>query len=348
MTNVPSKRIAENLVHLSIRTMKSQVSALAMIPALAVGMAVTAMSAPSLASEAIPYAVGESVTIKNNAGQNLHALVFKAEETKALMVALHGMQSHSGWFMSGPELAENGITTVAFDRRGSGLSEGLRGHADSAEDFLVDLKAAVDYAKALAPGKPIHLHANCFGVRTAIPYLSYWDRRGDIKSIIMTSPGTSMSPAADFTLSEKLCIKWIIMGFASDNCQALMANEDYVLSPLKDELFVSRGPWLEQFVKTDKLAVRMLTPEFLLATNALSTWMNAALTDGSFKTPMLVVLGDGDKMVLNNKIINELVKPHKGKKQVLQLPCEHGFEFCDANSVQKYRDTMVNWLLQGS
>lgn len=58
---------------------------------------------------------------------------------------IHGIQSHAGWlFETGPELNARGIDVYALDRRGSGRSEGPRGHLPSA-DLVLD-----DYARALA------------------------------------------------------------------------------------------------------------------------------------------------------------------------------------------------------
>ncbi|MGW9174102.1 alpha/beta fold hydrolase [Streptomyces decoyicus] len=58
---------------------------------------------------------------------------------------LHGIQSHAGWLQeTGPELNARGIDVHALDRRGSGRSEGPRGHLPSA-DLVLD-----DYTRALA------------------------------------------------------------------------------------------------------------------------------------------------------------------------------------------------------
>ncbi len=313
------------------------------------GLALMAITATAHA--AIPFADGESVTFKNSQSFKLHALVFKAENPKAVLVAIHGMQSHSGWFLSGPELAERGITTLAYDRRGSGLSEGQRGHAYTSEDFLDDLAAAVREAKLLAPGLPIHLHANCFGVRIAIPYVVHKDVSSEIRSVIFTAPGVAMAKKADYSFSERLCIPFIDNGIASGNCAQLSPRPFYVRSPLEDELFVSSGPWLTDFVNSDEYALRELTAGFLMATNKLTAQMNADIAPqgghqgSAFKTPMLMILGSSDVMVNNAKIDQLLYNVHPGQKQRLVLPCQHGLEFCGESGVQQYRDAMVNWIL---
>src|SRR4029079_15352538 len=51
---------------------------------------------------------------------------------RATVVALHGIQSHSGWFTYSSEgLAKAGYEVCFLDRRGSGMNEPARGHAES-------------------------------------------------------------------------------------------------------------------------------------------------------------------------------------------------------------------------
>lgn len=301
---------------------------------------------PAMALLPIPYAEGQNISFLNNQGQKLHALLFQAEETQAVLISVHGLQSHSGWFFSGPSLAQSGITTLAYDRRGSGLSEGQKGHAAGPEDFLWDLAAAIDAAKKIAPGKPIHIHANCFGVRTVVPYVVNFDKLKEVKSVIFTSPSTNMSADADYTPADKLCIKGFAAGQMSPECAHLIAKPGYLKSPVEDELFVSQGPWLDSFVKTDILGLKEMTPGFLMSAGALTVGMMTALQQKVFNIPMLVVLGEKDKMVDNEGIMRDLVTPYSGMKKVLNLPCEHGFEFCESASVDLYRKTMIDWILQ--
>ncbi len=307
------------------------------------GLAVTLLAV--YVQAAIPFADGESVTFLNKHHLKMHGLLFKAQQPKAVLIAIHGMQSHSGWFFSGPELAEQGITTLAYDRLGSGLSEGKRGHTYTGDDFLDDLSAAIRKAKELEPDLPIHLHANCFGVRIAIPYLVERDLLTEVRSVIFTAPGVAMSAQADFSFSEKLCIPLIANGFALGNCAALSPEPFYVRSPLEDTLFVSNGPWLTDFVNTDPYALRATTASFLMAAKQLTERMNGAIQNQKFKTPMLMVLGQNDAMVKNAKINQLLYVPHSSDKKRLVLPCEHVLDFCGEASVNVYRNAMAEWIL---
>jgi alpha-beta hydrolase superfamily lysophospholipase len=69
---------------------------------------------------------------------------------RRVVVALHGLVTHSGWFNPiGELLAARGIATVATDRRGSGLARGL-GHLDDPAQLVADVDAVVTSARALS------------------------------------------------------------------------------------------------------------------------------------------------------------------------------------------------------
>ena len=59
---------------------------------------------------------------------------------RAIVLALHGIQSHGGWyFRSSQAMAEAGFEVLFLDRRGSGLSMSPRGHAIHAERLINDV-----------------------------------------------------------------------------------------------------------------------------------------------------------------------------------------------------------------
>ncbi|MER6379914.1 alpha/beta fold hydrolase [Streptomyces sp. NPDC001127] len=81
---------------------------------------------------------------------------WRAVNRRAAIFYIHGIQSHSGWLWeTGPLMARHGIEVFALDRRGSGLSGGLRGHLESAEVVLDDYTLAADVVQELTDGCPI-------------------------------------------------------------------------------------------------------------------------------------------------------------------------------------------------
>ena len=91
---------------------------------------------------------------------------------KALLLVSHGMQGHSAWFHSGIELALNGIEVLAFDRYGSGISDGDRGSLRGEDSLFQELDAASSYLVNGRKDIPLHLHSNCFSNKIVIPYIA--------------------------------------------------------------------------------------------------------------------------------------------------------------------------------
>jgi alpha-beta hydrolase superfamily lysophospholipase len=260
-----------------------------------------------------------SVEFASRDGTPLHGLLWRAPVPAAGLLILHGMQSHAGWFeVSGTpdHLAANGVTVFAFDRRGSGHSGGERGHAPSSSAFLDDLDAGrSELTRALAEqclsNAPLHALANCFGTRILLPYLA--DHPGAFRSAVLTAPAFAMSRAADYDIRTSLRI--------------LLANaQRRFATPLHDELFVSSGPLLE-WIRADALSLREVTAGFLRATARLTRRMKRAAKN--LELPILVILGEWDAMVVNDRIRRDFVARYRGPIEVLELDGEHYLDFTD-------------------
>ena len=72
---------------------------------------------------------GQIVTYRNLDGIELRGRFYCAEGTmKAVVVALHGIQTHSKWYTPlAKELGQTGVSLFAIDRRGAGLNAGIGG-----------------------------------------------------------------------------------------------------------------------------------------------------------------------------------------------------------------------------
>ncbi len=303
-------------------------------------------------ASSLSAAPGKSVMIKSARGHNLHAVIFEAENPTAQLLVIHGLQSHSGWFLSGEKMAQEGITVLAIDRTGSGLSEGM---ITKAQDFFADISEGQGYLKSLNPALPIHVHANCFGSRSVIPFIEKF--RGVFASSIITAPAIAMEPEADFSRREKACLHKFILseGLGAKRCIAKMTGSrpGLIKTPLEDEMFVSEGPGFD-WIANDQLSRKEFPIPFLVASAQLETVFSAVVRpklnfDGevlnpSINSPMLVVLGENDKMVNNEKIENGFIPFLKGRHEVVKLKCEHALEFCEESELEEYRTRMISWI----
>ncbi|HLI70589.1 MAG TPA: lysophospholipase [Ktedonobacteraceae bacterium] len=70
-------------------------------------------------------------------------------EGRGVLLIMHGLGAHSGWFIDmGNALARRGLTVYAVDHRGFGRSEGLPGHVERATNYIGDLAAVLKEIRA--------------------------------------------------------------------------------------------------------------------------------------------------------------------------------------------------------
>jgi alpha-beta hydrolase superfamily lysophospholipase len=263
-------------------------------------------------------------------GTRLHASLFPSPRPRAGLLLVHGLQSHAGWFEASDtarELAEAGVTGLAYDRRGSGASDGAAGHADSADEFLMDLGAAVAaLRRELGPDVPLHALANCFGTRALLPYAA--EHPHAFRSLILTAPATHMSRRASYGLLRKLRILFA-------------PSHSYVPTPLHDRDFVSAGPWLD-WIRADARSLRYVTAGFLRSANRLTQRMEAAIP--RLRVPLLVVLSRCDVLVDNRAIRERFFAPYAGPKEIVEYDTDHYVDFTGARP--DFERRLEAWVLE--
>jgi alpha-beta hydrolase superfamily lysophospholipase len=277
----------------------------------------------------------DRVTVDSADETRIHVSVFPAVRPTAALIVLHGLQSHAGWLEAsgtGHHLAERGIVTFAYDRRGSGRSGGQRGHAGRRLEFIEDLDAVRTLVTREMVGRrhphaPVHLLANCFGTRIALPYLA--DKPQAFDSVILTSPATHMSRRCDYGLVDRVRI--------------LTAPSDRRFpAPLRDEDFVSGGVWLD-WIRDDHRSLRACTASFLRASARLTAEMNRAL--GTLRHPMLVLTAEEDAVVRNEAIERTFRSKYRGPLRLRQIPGEHYMDFTHAQGL--FRSALTGWIFGG-
>jgi alpha-beta hydrolase superfamily lysophospholipase len=93
------------------------------------------------------------------------------QPTRAVVALVHGFGEHGGRYTYLAEaLTTAGYALSTFDHRGHGHSPGLRGHADRWDQFLTDIGASLEVAKALAPSAPLFLFGHSMGGLMALNY----------------------------------------------------------------------------------------------------------------------------------------------------------------------------------
>ena len=275
--------------------------------------------------------IARTLSVKSADGMQLHASFFPSQAPVAGVLLVHGLQSHAGWFEASDtagELAAAGISSLAYDRRGSGRSEGTWGHAESADDFPMDLEAAAAaLRREIGAGAPLHVLANCFGTRTVLAYAA--DHPGCFRSLILTAPATKMTRHASYGLRERLSI-------------ALAGSQTYVPTPLRDGDFVSAGPWLE-WIHRDALSLRFVTAGFLRSAQRLTRRMQAAIPH--LRIPLLAILSRNDVLVDNDAIRRQFLGAYMGPSRLLEFDTDHYVDFTSARPAVARE--LEKWLLAG-
>jgi alpha-beta hydrolase superfamily lysophospholipase len=277
----------------------------------------------------------DRVTVESADETRIHVSVFPSVKPVAALVVVHGLQSHAGWLEAsgtGHHLAEKGIVTFAFDRRGSGRSAGQRGHAARRGEFLEDLEAVRELVGRELVGRrhpdaPVHLLANCFGTRVALPFLA--EKPQSFDSVVLTSPATHMSRRCDYGLLERLRI-------------LTAPPERRFPTPLGDRDFVSGGVWLD-WIRDDHRSLRACTASFLRAAARLTDEMHQAV--GTLRHPLMILTAEDDVMVRNEAIERYFRRRYRGPLRLRRLPGEHYMDFTHAQG--SFRSALTGWFLGG-
>lgn len=85
-------------------------------------------------------------------------------DSSDVLLIVHGLGAHSGWFINMADtLAKRGLTVYADDHRGFGHSEGLPAHIDNYSTFVEDCHALVTEIRRRHPGRNIYVLGHSMG-----------------------------------------------------------------------------------------------------------------------------------------------------------------------------------------
>lgn len=256
--------------------------------------------------------------------------LWHARMPKALMLYLHGIEGHSLWFDETAKfLAENGITTMALDRRGSGESKEARGDVKNYQLWLDDLSDALACARKKAAGLPLYLMANCWGAKLATLLAQETQPESrTIAGLILSSPALEVK--VDLKFSEKLLVAW----------RLLTQDKTLMPIPLKLEYFTDNPVYLD-FIEKDKLRLEYATARFFFNTFLL-TRMSKACAE-KIKVPTLILQSGTDAIVDEQGIERWFARLGSSDKKLQTFSgVKHSLDF-DKNP-GPYRSLLLSWI----
>jgi len=141
---------------------------------------------PAPETRVAPHIAGEKLIVRDGAALALD--VWRAENAKAVIVALHGMNDYAHAFEGPGEFwsREAGITLYAYDQRGFGRSPGF-GRWVGEETLKADLMAAVAAVRAENPGKAVFLIGHSMGAAVIMEAAA--NAMLDVDGVILAAPG---------------------------------------------------------------------------------------------------------------------------------------------------------------
>lgn len=118
---------------------------------------------------------------------------------RGVLAICHGFNAHSAYYdWAAARFAMNGFAVYAVDLRGRGKSGGERYFASSIDDYVADLHALVEHAKARELGLSVFLLGHSAGGVISVSYVL--DHPDTIAGLICASFAYRV-PAPDFALA---------------------------------------------------------------------------------------------------------------------------------------------------
>jgi alpha-beta hydrolase superfamily lysophospholipase len=199
----------------------------------------------------------------------------------AVVVFLHGIASHGGWFgETAADLSNRGVAVYAPDRRGSGRSGGPRGHLDRYERALDDVEQVIQQVSGEHPATPVFLAASSWAAKLGVVYAGR--RPGRLSGLLLLGPG--LLPTVGLSRARQLVA---VVGH-------LVAPTARLPIPLTPELYTANPRYLD-FVRSDRLRLLEATTQFFWETGRLDRGRRRAAA--GLGLPLLLLQGEDDKMM---------------------------------------------------
>jgi acylglycerol lipase len=271
----------------------------------------------------------QSRLIRASDGVELHYLRWSSGRSPAwaVVVFLHGIASHAGWFAeTATDLDEQGVTVYAPDRRGSGRSGGPRGHLDRYERALDDVDEVVRLVGSEHPRTPLFLAASSWAAKLAVVYAA--DRPAPLSGLLLLGPG--LLPRVNLSPARRV---GVIAGH-------LVTPTARLPIPLTPELYTANPPYLD-FIRADPLRLLEATTQFFWETARLDRRRRRA--SASLRMPLLVLQGQDDKMIDVPKTRRWFARLGVEDKTYVAYPgAGHTLDFEPDRS--RYLADMLTWL----
>jgi len=213
---------------------------------------------------------------------NLAGYYWQAENTKAVVVLVHGMGEHALRYEDSviKYLLNQDYSVVAYDNFGHGKTKGKRGHCPNYGALLDSIDAAILKAETIFPNQPLCLYGHSMGGNLVINYTLR--RQHKIKTVVATSPFLRLAfqpPKWKMTLGKLMLSIWPSITLPSElEAQAISRDTNEVKRYVEDPLVHDK-----------------VSPMFTFPIIEAGEW--AITHANNLKTPLLLLHGTGDRII---------------------------------------------------
>jgi alpha-beta hydrolase superfamily lysophospholipase len=268
-------------------------------------------------------------------GYQFHYRHWKPQTERPLgyVVALHGIQSHSGWYdASSQRMLEAGFDVRYLDRRGSGLNEENRGHAPHADRLVNDVVQFLSEIRhernQVAPNVPVILLAVSWSGKLGATIAARRPELVDALGLLYPGICPRIHPSWQQKIKLKLAM-WRGWGRAK------------VPIPLGDPALFTAVPERQAYIRNDSLALHRTTVSFLAASRALDVYA-AAVADRLY-CPTLLMLAGRDCIIDNPATHRYYDRIASQSKTLIEYPnAAHTLEFEPDREV--FLNDLTAWL----
>jgi len=255
-----------------------------------------------------------------------------ADTPRARVVALHGIQSHSGWyFHSSSRLCEAGFEVYYLDRRGSGLNAEKRGHVDSMQVLLDDIVLFLSRVRIQEPRRPVVLLGVSWGGKLATAMAKEHPQLFDAVGLIC--PG--LFPQIDPPWYQKVRIALARVYYRYRHFPIPLSNP---------ELFTANPRWID-FLRADPLSLHRATAA-LFVTSARLDWFVRDAPE-KITLPALLMVAGQDRILDNARTRAYFDRFASTSKKLCYYPdAHHTLEF-EPDPEVFIRD-LIDWMSEAT
>jgi alpha-beta hydrolase superfamily lysophospholipase len=249
------------------------------------------------------------------------------------VVALHGIQSHGGWYeFSSRSLCEAGYDVLFLDRRGSGRNLARRGDAPHGDRLINDVVQILQHVRETrdrdAPDRPVVLLAVSWGGKLAA--ITAARRPELVDALALLYPGICSRVRPTATQSARL---WL--------ARTLDIRHKRVEIPLNDPALFTAEPRWQEFIRHDPLTLREVTSGFLLAHQELTR--EALSAAEKISCPMLLMLAGRDRIIDNTATRSWAKRATSARLTIHEYPeAQHTLEF--EPHPERFVNDLTAWL----